>query len=211
MFRTLPLAAFLLGTMPAGAAPTEWTLDLGHAHIGWEINHMGLSRTVGRFNSYDGTFLIDEENPANSQITFTIDAASIDSNHEARDAHLRHADYLDADNNAQITFISTDILMLTPSGGKLTGDLTMRGQTAPVTLDFTMVRDRVYPDFIPNYDEVRVVGFEATGEILRLDHGMDFIAFLDSPTGLSVDVDLHFDLVQCEGATEDNTPCTWGR
>lgn len=211
MFRTLPLAALLLGAPLAEAAPTEWTLDLGHAHIGWEINHMGLSRTVGRFNSYDGTFMIDEENPANSQITFTIDAASIDSNHAERDGHLRHADYLDVDNNPQITFTSTDILMLTPTSGKLTGDLTMRGQTAPVTLDFTMVRDRSYPDFIPNYDEVRVVGFEATGEILRLDHGMDFIAFLDSPTGLSVDVDLHFDLVQCVGAPESNIPCTWGR
>ncbi len=211
MHRTLPLAAFLLTALPALAEPTEWTLDLGHAHVGWEINHMGLSRTVGRFNSYDGTFLIDEDEPENSQITFTIDASSIDSNHDARDTHLRHADYLDADNNPKITFTSTDILMLTPTSGKLTGDLTLRGQTAPVTLDFSLIRDRTYPDFIPNYDEVRVVGFEATGEILRLDHGMDFIAFLDSPTGLSVDVDLHFDLVQCGGTPDSNVPCTWGR
>jgi len=211
MHRTLPLAAFLLTALPAQAAPTEWTLDLGHAHVGWEINHMGLSRTVGRFNSYDGTFLIDEDAPENSQITFTIDASSIDSNHDARDTHLRDADYLDADNNPKITFTSTDILMLTPTSGKLIGDLTLRGQTAPVSLDFSMIRDRTYPDFIPNYDEVRVVGFEATGEILRLDHGMDFIAFLDSPTGLSVDVDLHFDLVQCSGTPDSNVPCTWGR
>ena len=211
MFRTLPIAALLLGAVPAHSAPTEWTLDLGHAHIGWEIDHMGLSRTVGRFNSYDGTFLIDEDAPENSQITFTIDAASIDSNHGPRDTHLRHADYLDVTKNPQITFVSTDITMLTPTTGKLTGDLTLRGQTAPITLDFTMVRDRTYPDFIPNYDEVRVVAFEATGEILRLDHGMDFIAFLDSPTGLSVDVDLHFDLVQCTNASDDNIPCNWGR
>ncbi|WP_299283880.1 YceI family protein [uncultured Tateyamaria sp.] len=211
MIRTLPLAALLMAATTAQAAPTEWTLDLGHAHIGWEINHMGLSRTVGRFNSFDGTFLIDEEAPENSQITFTIDAASIDSNHEARDTHLRHSDYLDVEAAPQITFTSTDILMLTPTSGKLTGDLSLRGQTAPVTLDFKMIRDRTYPDFIPDYDEVRVVGFEATGEILRLDHGMDFIAFLDSPTGLSVDVDLHFDLVQCAGVPDSNIPCTWGR
>lgn len=211
MYRTLPIAAFLITALPAHATPTEWTLDLGHAHIGWEIDHMGLSRTVGRFNTFDGTFLIDEEAPENSQITFTIEAASIDSNHGPRDEHLRHADYLDAENAPQITFTSTAVQMLTPTSGKLTGDLTLRGQTAPVTLDFTMVRDRTYPSFIPNYDEVRVVGFEATGEILRLDHGMDFIAFLDSPTGLSVDVDLHFDLVQCDGAPETNVPCTWGR
>ncbi|WP_299295056.1 YceI family protein [uncultured Tateyamaria sp.] len=211
MTRTIPIAALLLAASQAHAEPTEWTLDLGHAHVGWEINHMGLSRTVGRFNSFDGTFLIDEAAPENSQITFTVDAASVDSNHQQRDDHLRHADYLNAAEAPKITFASTDILMLTPTSGKLTGDLTLRGQTAPVTLDFTMVRDRTYPDFIPNYEEVRVVGFEASGEILRLDHGMDFIAFLDSPTGLSVDLDLHFDLVQCAGATDANIPCTWGR
>ena len=211
MHRTLPLAALLLAATQTHAAPTEWTLDLGHAHVGWEIDHMGLSRTVGRFNSFDGTFLIDEDAPEASQITFTIDAASIDSNHGPRDTHLRHADYLDVENNPHITFTSTEIQMLTPTTGKLHGDLTLRGTTAPVTLDFKMVRDRTYPDFIPNYDEVRVVGFEATGEILRLDHGMDFIAFLDSPTGLSVDVDLHFDLVQCTNVSDGNVPCNWGR
>ena len=211
MHRTLPIAALLLTTATGHAAPTEWTLDLGHAHIGWEIDHMGLSRTVGRFNRYDGTFLIDEEAPENSRITFTIDAASIDSNHGPRDTHLRHADYLDVANNPQIKFMSTKIQMLTPTSGKLHGDLTLRGQTAPVTLDFRMVRDRAYPDFIPNYDEVRVVGFEASGEILRLDHGMDFLAFLDSPTGLNVTVDLHFDLVHCTNVSEGNIPCTWGR
>ena len=211
MTRTLPFAAFLASALSVQAEPQEWTLDLGHAHVGWEINHMGLSRTVGRFNTFDGTFLIDEAAPENARITFAIDAASVDSNHADRDAHLRHADYLDAEGAPTITFVSTDILMLTPTSGKLTGDVTLRGQTAPITLDFTMVRDRTYPDFIPNYDEVRVVGFEATGELLRLDHGMDFIAFLYSPTGLSVDLDLHFDLVQCAGASDDNIPCTWGR
>ncbi len=204
------LLACLLGG-PGLAAPAEWVLDKGHAHIGWEIDHMGLSRTVGRFNDFDGTFLIDEETPENSQITFTINAASIDSNHAERDAHLRHADYLDVEAHDTITFTSSAVQMLTPTSGKLHGTMDLRGVTAPVTLDFTMVRDRSYPDFIPNYDEVRVVGFEATGEILRLDHGMDFIAFLDSPTGLSVDVDIHLDLVQCDGASETNIPCNWGR
>ena len=81
----------------------------------------------------------------------------------------------------------------------------------PLTLDFRMVRDATYPDFIPNYDKVRVVGFEAEGELFRLDHGMDFIAFLGSPTGLSVKLDLHFDLVDCDGVPDTNVPCHWGR
>ncbi|MEM8824025.1 MAG: YceI family protein [Pseudomonadota bacterium] len=208
--KNLLVAALLLPTTLA-AEQREWTLDLGHAHIGWEIGHMGLSNTVGRFERFDGTFLIDEQDPANSAITFEIEVPSIDSNHRGRDEHLRSADYFDASNHPTITFASTRIDMLTPTTGKLTGDLTMRGQTAPVTLDFQLVRDRRYPDFIPGYDEIRVVGFEARGEVLRLDHGMDFIAFLDSPTGLVASVDIKLDLVDCEGVPQTNVPCTYGR
>lgn len=193
------------------AAPKEWTLDLGHAYVGWEIDHMNLSPTVGQFRDYDGTFLIDEEDPANSKITFTVQAASVDSNHIGRDNHVRNADYLNVEQFPEITFTSTKVQMLTPNSGKLYGDLVMLGVTAPLTLDFRMVRDAKYPDFIPNYDEVRVVGFEAEGELLRLDHGMDFIAFLGSPTGMSIKLDLHFDLVDCEGVPDTNVPCHWGR
>ena len=211
MSRFLTTAVALVLATSAQAEQREWTLDLGHAHVGWEIDHMLLSRTVGRFNQFDGTFLIDEENPANSEITFTVNAASVDSNHIGRDNHIRNADYLNIEAFPEITFSSTEIEMFTPTRGKLHGDLTMLGVTAPLTLDFEMVRDATYPDFIPNYDEVRVVGFEATGSIERLDWGMDFIAFLGSPTGLEVDLDIHFDLIDCEGVADTNVPCNWGR
>ncbi|MEO0830699.1 MAG: YceI family protein, partial [Pseudomonadota bacterium] len=154
---------------------------------------------------------IDEADHANSQITFSVQAASIDSNHVGRDNHVRNPAYLNVDAFPTIIFASREVQMLTPSSGKLHGDLTLRGVTAPLTLDFRMVRDATYPDFIPNYDEVRVVGFEAEGELFRLDHGMDFIAFLGSPTGLSVKLDLHFDLVDCDGVPDTNVPCHWGR
>lgn len=203
--------AALLLTSAAQAEQREWTLDQGHAHVGWEINHMLLSHTVGRFNDFDGTFLIDEEDPTNSQITFTVNAASVDSNHIGRDNHVRNADYLNVNVFPEITFTSTEVEMFTPTSGQLHGDLSMLGVSAPLTLDFEMVRDTTYPDFIPNYDEVRVAGFEVTGSLERLDWGMDFIAFLGSPTGFVVDLDIHFDLVDCEGASDTNIPCNWGR
>jgi len=207
----LTIATTLAGIAAADADPREWTLDLGHAYVGWEIDHMGLSRTNGEFRAFDGTFLIDEEAPENSRITFTVDAASVDSNHVGRDNHIRNADYLNVERFPAITFVSTEVEMLTASSGKLHGELAMHGVAAPLTLDFEMVRDTTYPEFIPNYDQVRVVGFEVTGQVLRLDHGMDFIAFLGSPTGLAVDLDIHFDLVDCEGVPETNIPCHWGR
>lgn len=198
-------------TSVAQAEPKEWTLDLGHAFVGWEIDHMNLSSTIGQFREFDGTFLIDEADPANSQITFAVQTASIDSNHVGRDNHLRNSDYFNVSAYPEMTFTSTEVQLLTPTSGKLHGDLMMLGITAPLTLDFRMVRDAHYPEFIPNYDELRVIGFEAEGELFRLDHGMDFIAFLGSPTGLSVDLNLHFDLVDCAGAPDTNVPCNWGR
>ena len=209
--RCAATALSVLSALPAAAEQKEWLLDLGHAHVGWEIDHMLLSRTVGRFNVFDGTFLIDEADPANSQITFAVQSASVDSNHAARDAHLRNADYLDVARFPEITFVSTEVEMLTPTRGKLHGDVSLLGVTAPLTLDFRMVQDRTYPEFIPDYDALRVVGFEATGSINRLDHGMDFIAFLGSPTGLEIELDIHFDLIDCDDAGPENIPCNWGR
>ncbi|QPH55272.1 YceI family protein [Pontivivens ytuae] len=204
----------LLMTLAASAAvaePKEFTLDLGHAYVGWEIDHLGYSRTVGEFRSYDGTFLIDEGTPENSRISFTIDAASIDSNHAERDAHLRNADFLDVESHSKITFESTSVRMLTPTTGILHGDLTMLGVTNPIEIPFEMVKDAPYVDYVPNYDEVRTVGFEAEAEIFRLDYGMDFVGFVGAPVGLVVTADLHFDLVDCEGMPETNIPCNWGR
>lgn len=207
------LATALLASLAttATAEQKEWTLDLGHAHLGWEIDHMDLARTAGRFDAFDGTFLIDAENPANSRITITVDASSVNSNHIGRDNHVRSIDYLNVGGFPAITYTSTEIEMLTPTGGKMHGQLEMLGKTAPLTLDFELASQRTYPDFIPNYDEIPVVSFEATGELLRLDHEMAFIAFPGSPTGLSIDLDIHVDLVDCEGAADTNVPCNWGR
>ena len=174
--RSAAAATALLATS-AQAAPTEFRLDKGHAHIGWEVDHMDLARTVGRFDQFEGTFLIDEENPENSKITVIVDAASVNSNHLGRDNHVRNADYLNVEAFPEVTFESGEIVMSSETEGVMNGTLTMLGVEAPLALDFRLVSDRNYPEFIPNYDEVRVVSFEATGRLTRTDHGMDFIAF----------------------------------
>ncbi|MEO3415740.1 YceI family protein [Roseovarius sp. CAU 1744] len=132
MFRTLAfaLAASTALATAATAEQVEWTLDLGHAHIGWEIDHFNVANTVGRFNDFDGTFMIDEADPSNSQISYTIQAASVDSNHLGRDNHIRQADYLNVEAFPEITFPSTEVQMLTPTTGILTGDLEMLGVMA---------------------------------------------------------------------------------
>ena len=213
---TLLATAFATPALVANAFadPIELTLDKGHAHVGWEVDHMDLARTVGRFDEVNGTFLIDEENPANSRITVTVDAASVNSNHVGRDNHVRSADYLNVDAFPEVTFESGEIVMASDTEGVMNGTLTMLGVAAPIALDFRLVSDRNYPDFIPNYDEVRVVSFEASGTLTRTDHGMNFIAFPGSPTGTTIDLDIAVDLVDCASLPAEvsatNVPCNWG-
>ncbi|WP_170431522.1 YceI family protein [Ruegeria arenilitoris] len=207
-------SVFALCSLPALSEQTEWMLDLGHAHIGWEIDHMDLARTVGRFDTFEGTFLIDEENPENSVITVTVDAASVNSNHIGRDNHIRNADLLNVGAFPIVTFASETITMQSETEGTMAGMVTLLGATAPVELQFTLIADRTYPDFIPNYDEVRTASFEATGTLTREDFGMDFIAFDGSPVGLEIDLDIHVDLVDCgslpDAVQATNVPCNWG-
>lgn len=205
------LATVLACISPAHAEPKKFTLDKGHAYIGFEIDHLGYSRTVGQFRDYDGTFLIDEQKPENSSITFTVKSGSIDTNHDGRDAHLRNADYLNVAQHPEMRFRSTSVTMLTPRSGKLHREFTLLGVTRPMSIDFKMVKDAPFPSYLPNYDGLRAIGFEATGEILRLEHGMNFVGFVGSPTGLVIDLKLNFDLVDCAGAKKTNVPCHYGR
>ncbi|MEL7452038.1 MAG: YceI family protein, partial [Pseudomonadota bacterium] len=195
----------------AAAEPQPFTLDLGHAFIGWEIDHFGYSNTVGQFRTFDGNFEIDENNPENSRISFTIDSASIDSNHTGRDNHLRGADFLDVEAYPSIRFVSTRIEMTDAESGLVTGDLTFKGVTKPFSLMFRVTGDASFAEFLPRYDQRRAVGFEAQGRFDRVAHGFDALNFPGSPIGQYIDLKVHFDLVDCQGAPENNIPCQYGR
>lgn len=206
------LASIVLASyLPASAEPQPFTLDLGHAYIGWEIDHFGYSNTVGQFRTFDGTFLIDEMAPESSEIEFSIQAASIDSNHVGRDNHLRAADFLDVERFPTIDFKSTQIVMKGEDTGTVTGDLTFMGITKPFSMDFKITDDAPFAGFLPRYNERRAVGFEAMGTFDRIAHGFDVLNFPGTPIGQYIHLDVHFDLIDCEGAPDDNIPCTYGR
>lgn len=108
---------------------------------------------------------------------------------------MRSADYLNVLAFPAVTCISRHIILAKETKGTMGGTLTMLGIEAPITLNFVLKANRPYPDFIPNYDEVRIVSFEATGAIDRTAFGLDFIAFPGSPTGVEIDLDIHLDLI----------------
>ena len=122
-------------SLPAYAAET-YKIDPAHAFVYYKTNHSGWSNNMGRFNKVSGSFVLDEKDPGASKVTVEIDAASVDTNHKARDRHLRSADFFNVMEFPTIKFASTKIVKTGAKTGRMTGNLTMLGVTKPVTFDF---------------------------------------------------------------------------
>lgn len=151
-----------------GYVAGTWDLDPVHSHIGFVARHLMVSKVRGKFAKFD-VQVVTAENPHDSTVNVSIDAASVDTGNEMRDEDLRSERFLDTANHPQITFRSTSI---TPDGDKykMAGDLTIRGVTKPVTLDMEV--NGFGPD---PYGGTRA-GFSAAGEINRTDFGVSFNA-----------------------------------
>lgn len=127
------IALFALALAVPAQAADIWTIDTVHSHVGFSVRHL-LTPVPGSFGEFDGTIVYDQENPAASSVDFTVQTASIFTNNERRDNHLRSADFFDAENHPTLTFKSKKVA---PLGGKnlaVTGDLTIRGVTKEVTV-----------------------------------------------------------------------------
>ncbi|MHB1535035.1 MAG: YceI family protein, partial [Acidimicrobiales bacterium] len=121
-------------TAPATLTGT-YRLDPAHSRVGFVARHAMVSKVRGSFNELTGTATFDVENPPSSSLQLTIEAASIDTRNPDRDAHLRSNDFLDLEHYPQITFTSTAVAQVEPDTYRLTGDLTIKGVTRPVTFD----------------------------------------------------------------------------
>jgi polyisoprenoid-binding protein YceI len=149
-----------------GYVAGTWAIDPVHSEVGFTARHFGVSKVKGRFDKFEGTFVTGED-PLSSSVTATIDATSINTNQEQRDAHIRSADFFHVEEHPSLTFVSTGIK---EDGGDylLEGDLTIRGVTKPVSLKLEV--NGFGPDA---YGGTRG-GFTATGEINRSDFGVSF-------------------------------------
>ncbi len=116
------------------ATPTTWRIDTSHSAAEFAVKHLMISTVKGHFADVQGTVTVDEQNPGAAAVDVTIGVASIDTREEKRDAHLRSADFFDADHYPTITFKGKRIAGPTDGEFTLAGDLTIRGVTREVTL-----------------------------------------------------------------------------
>ncbi len=150
-----------------------YAIDASHAELGFAVRHMAVSKVRGRFSTFEGTIEIAEQ-PADSKASLTIEAGTVDTRDETRDAHLRTNDFFDVANHPTWTFVSTSIKPEGLTEFKVEGDLTIRGVTRQVTLDATL--EGVVTDPYGNHR----IGFSASTSINRDDFGVSFGAVMEA-------------------------------
>jgi len=157
-----------------GLVSGTYTVDPSHSRIGFVARHAMVTKVRGAFNEFDATARIDGEDLGRSSVSVSIKTGSIDTRNEQRDGHLRSNDFLDIESFPEITFVSTDVVPVGTDVVRVTGDLTIKGTTRPVTVDFTYEGTATDP-----FGNLRV-GFEGAVTINRKEWGVSWNAALEA-------------------------------
>lgn len=157
---------------PAPALSGNYILDPAHASVTWSLSHAGLSNYTARFDNISGVLSFNSAAPENSRVDIRIDPACVNTGLPEFDETIANDPrYFDAKAFPEIRFTSTSAVLLTESSGTLTGDLTFRGQTRPVTLD--VIYNGAGKSFGHPGD---TLGFSATGTLERSDFGLTYLS-----------------------------------
>ena len=156
--------------VPALPKITKWKLDPENSSVTFVCKHANFTNVRGMFQKPAGTVVLDEGSPVKSNVSATIDVKSITTGVEERDTHLRSPDFFDAAKYPVITFVSTSFTKSSDTAYVVTGNLTMRGVTKPVTLAVT-----ASPPF-QHFGTIRR-GIEATTSVNRQDFGVGVAAW----------------------------------
>lgn len=182
--------AVILASAPAQAEPREYVIDHEHFSVGFLVSHMGLADTLGMFLEASGSYTYDPEAEQVSDVEITVQTDSVFTNHEERDKHLRSPDFLNVQEYPTMTFTADEAERTGEDTGKLYGDLTLLGETRPLTLDVEYKGERRY--FFG--DEQMAMGISARGTVKRSDYGMSY-ALQQDMVGDELDLIIEFEAI----------------
>ena len=172
----------------------DYTLDVSHTRLGFVARHAMVTKVRGNFDTFEGKAHIDAANPANSSVELTIDASSIQTGNADRDGHIRSGDFFDVENYPTWTYKSTKVER-DGDDWTITGDLTIKDVTKPVTIEFEQTGSAQDP-----FGNVRV-GFEGDTTVNRKDFGLTWNAALETGGVLvSEKIKLEFDVSAIKNA-----------
>jgi polyisoprenoid-binding protein YceI len=164
--KKLNLLTLFLFAVTASFAQT-WSLDKVHSNLGFSVSHLMVSEVDGSFKNFDAKITSSKEDFSDAVIEFSADAASISTDNEQRDNHLKNADFFDVQKFEKLSFKSKSMKKVEGKKYKVLGDLTLHGVTKPVELDVTFGGTAVHP-----YTKKTIAGFKVSGIIKRSDFGV---------------------------------------
>ncbi|MCB1537749.1 MAG: polyisoprenoid-binding protein [Rhodospirillales bacterium] len=185
--RFLLTVAALMGVCvtPAFAGAKTYDFNKPHTQILFFVDHMGFSHSSGRFLDFDGSLTYDPEKPAESSTQVTIKTDSLEMNDAKWNEHLKSPDFFNVAQYPTMNFASTKVEPVDATHAKITGDLTMLGQTHPVTLDVTLNKCGEQA-----MTKQETCGFDATGSLKRTEWGMDkFVPMVGDDVKLMITVE----------------------
>jgi len=159
------LAIVLLSASVSSFA--QWNFDKGHSNLLFSVKHMSVTDFQGNFKSYTIDLTSAKEDLSDAKVTISIDAASVNTDIEARDKHIKSGDFFDVEKYANITFKSTSFKKVGDKKYKVKGDLTFHGVTKPIELDVTQNGTVTNPQ-----NKKIITGFKVTGSFKRSDFGV---------------------------------------
>ncbi len=171
----------------------SWNIDTSHTQINFSVRHMMLSTVRGRFEKFSGSVDLNETTPSLSTVNVQIDTASIFTNEEKRDGHLRSADFLDSEKYPFMTFKSTRVVQQDATHAQVYGDLTIRGVSKEVKLEVEFLGKQKAPW------GVTVAGFSGKTAISRKEWGLTWNMALETGgvlVGDEIKIDIELELVE---------------
>jgi polyisoprenoid-binding protein YceI len=167
----------------------DYTVDVAHTRIGIRARHAMVTTVRGSFGDFAGEAKLRPADPPSSSVSLRIRTASIDTGNADRDAHLRSADFLDVEAFPEMVFTSTQVEQIDDDVYSVTGDLTIKDLTQPITVDFTLTGSALDP-----FGNMRV-GFEGAVAILRSEWGLTWNTALETGGWLVSDrIQIEFDV-----------------
>lgn len=152
-----------------------YKLDGAHSSIDFQVKHMMISKVKGTFQAFSAELNMDVTDLTTADIKFAIQANSVKTKQDARDAHLKSADFFDVENNPTIDFVATNITKTAEDEYKMVGDLTLVGITKTISFDVEFAGQSKNP-----MDGSIVAGFSAAAKINRKDFGIEYNAALET-------------------------------
>jgi len=153
---------------------TKWKIDPAHSEVNFKVKHLVVSTVRGHFNNFDAVIETSSEDFSDAKIKFEAETNSINTRNSDRDAHLKSADFFDAQKYEKISFVSASVMKISDHEIKVKGSLTIRDITKEITLDV------IYNGIVEGMDGNDVAGFEISTKLNRFDYGLKWNALTEA-------------------------------